>query len=342
MSDPATAETPTQTSHEQDGKVLTGIGDPSPALLEHIDRRAETADAPTPAQADAAPAAPIPAEPQQTRGRQRFSDLTKERDAARAETTAERTKRETLEREVTDLRARVQQASTPQQAAQAQTQLTQAEHRQTAQPVNGQRFQFPSYDDAVQQYPQLTYDEWSDAKLDAHANWREQQLAGTIEQRIQAGIQADRQQRTQAETHQAITAKGRAVYKDYDAAISAGPGAAIPLAMDQQEAVARCQAILRHPRSEHLQYAIASNADLARRMQQATPYEFGALLAEIAPEQVSRPAALSSAPAPFQPVGTGSATAIPSASDVVSRGGHDFDKSGWRERRDRELGRKRA
>ncbi len=263
----------------------------------------------------------------QTRGRQRFSDLTKERDAAKAETVTERTKREGLEREVTELRARVQQAATPQQAAQAQQQLTQAEHRQAAQPAQG--FQFPTYETAIEQYPTLTYTEWDNARLEAFSQWHSAQL--NVDERVQRALQADRSTRSLLDVKERAIAKGRDAYTDFDAVWASGPGAGIIQHPDQ------VLAIINHPQSEHLQYAILRDGNLARRLAAMSPIEFGMTLAQLAPQpQAARPA-YGAPPAPYTPVGSGSSTQPVPLSELTKKG-FDFDKSGYREKRAAERG----
>lgn len=341
MNEPAPVDAHAQVSVESDGKILTGQGEPSDALTAHIDRRESdeppASGAVTDSQPTAAPG-PVaaPAEPQ-TRGQKRFSELTKERDAATAREKAAVEKATAIEREVTELRAKVQQASTPQQAAQAQQQLTQAENKQQAQPVNGQRFSFPAYEAAIEQYPDLTYDQWQDAKLEAFGQWKDAQF----DARIQARFDSERTSRTIVETAQATHAKGRAVYKDFDTMLAQGPGSQVPLGRDYQEAMDRAQMILRHPRTEHLQYAILKDGDLARKLQQASPMEFGMLVAEIAAPAPAAAPAHPAPPAPFQPVGSGSSTTATPSSELAKRG-FDFDSSGYREKRAAERGLRRA
>ncbi len=339
MSEAVTADT--QVSFENDGKVLTGIGAPSEALTAHMDRLppddtpAKESGTGAAAGGDAPAAAPEPSTPQQTRGQKRFSELTHERDTARAETTTERTKREAIEKEVVELRAKVQQAATPQQAAQAQQQLTRAEDRQQAQPVNGQRFAFPAYETAIEQYPDLTYDQWQDAKLEAFGQWKDAQF----DARIQARFDNERTTRSLNDHADSVWAKGRSVYKDFDQMRSSGPGAPVHLGKTDHETMERNAYVLNHPRAEHIAYAILKDGDLARRLQQASALQFGSMIAEIAPQAApaSTPAQ-ATPPVPYQPVGSGSSTATATLEDTVKRGGYEFDKSGYREMRARQRG----
>lgn len=325
-----------QVSHEQDGRILSGMGVSQEALAETMDRhtpestetsRLGTAVAPA---ADAQTDSVTPAsEPPLTRGRQRFSDLTKERDSAKAETATERTKREGLEREIADLRTQLQRPQSPQQAADTQQQLQQATQQQAAQ-----RFTFPSFESFAEQHPTASYDDWQDAKDDARYAWRKANDPDlNIDQRVGQFIDRDRTQRSFVETVSASHAKGRSAYKDFDAMLSGGPGALIPLGPAPHIAVPRAQYVINHPQSEHLQYAILKDGDLARRLQAASDLDFGAILASLVQPAAPVRTQAFTPTAPYQPVGSGSGTVTPSSADIAQRGGQDYDKSGYREKR---------
>lgn len=325
----------TQVSHSQDGRTLSGVGVEAERLEAVMERHA-----PEPAKSalgtEAAPASDgQAAAPAQTRGRQRFSDLTRERDAARDETAKERTQRETLEREVTDLRAKLAQASTPQQAAQAQQQLTQAEQRQAQQP---QRFAFPKYEEFIAQpgNESVDYDSYLDIKADARDQWRESQRP--IQSVVQQALEADRSQRSFMDSVQQAHTKGRAAYKDFDAVLQSGPGASIPLSLDTQANLARLRYVVNHPQTEHIQYAIMKDAALAQALQAASDIDFGIRIASLVPApQAQRQASAPSTSYVFDPVGSGSQTTTPKSSEVI-KGTFDYDKSGYRERRAAERG----
>jgi hypothetical protein len=53
--------------------------------------------------------------------------------------------------------------------------------RAAASPV-GEKFTYPTYDQAVAQNPNLTWDDWSDAKSEARIDWREARARQTYEQ----------------------------------------------------------------------------------------------------------------------------------------------------------------
>lgn len=110
MSEPVNADT--VTSHEQDGRVLSGVGVSVEHLAETMERHAPPEPVAPPNAGEPTPATgtpEAPAAPPQTRGRQRFSDLTRERDEARAETSKERAEREAIAKENAELRARISQ-----------------------------------------------------------------------------------------------------------------------------------------------------------------------------------------------------------------------------------------
>jgi hypothetical protein len=111
----------------------------------------------------------------------------------------------------------------------------------------------------------------------------------------------------------------------------------VPLGPTPQEAVQRATFIIQHPQSEHLQYAIMRDGALATKLQQADPFTFGIEIAKLAAAhetngQESR-TQQAPPPAPYVPVSGGSATTQPSPAEMVKKGGHDFDSSGWREKR---------
>jgi hypothetical protein len=96
------------------------------------------------------------------------------------------------------------------------------------------------------------------------------------------------------------------------------------------------------PNAEHIEYAIAKDADLARRLAKATDVEFGMIVSQLAPASaVASPASTArtespTVPKPYQPVGSGSSTTVIPSSALTQKAGHDFDKSGYREQRAKE------
>lgn len=328
-----------QTSVERDGRVLSGMGVSEDRLHAVMDRDAtpeapaETplgnagTPAPAPATAEAA-ATPAPVDEKPSRGRQRFSDLTREREEARAETARLRTEFETATRERDELRARL--AAPPAAVAQPQPPAAPAQPQYTRPE--------PTEDDIGTKY--ATYPEFTRDQARWVLEQEQQSFDARIEQRIYAAQQQQRFQQTALQAQE----RGRKAYADFDQQLAKGPGSQVPLGRFPQEAVERAQFVISHPHSEHLQYAILRDGALAARLQQMDPYSFGLALAALVPTQGSGASPASPAlpvatpPAPFQPVGSGSTTTTPSSADLAKRGSFDFDKSGYREKRAAERG----
>jgi hypothetical protein len=101
--------------------------------------------------------------------------------------------------------------------------------------------------------------------------------------------------------------------------------------------------ILSLPNAHHVAYALAKDPALYQKAVTANPIEFGQLIAAVAPpSSVASPASTGRVgsvppPAPYQPVGSGSKTTAPTSAEAT-KGGYDFDKSGYRERRAAERG----
>ena len=251
----------------------------------------------------------------QTRGQRRYSELTHARDEA--------TKRaEAAERRAAELEARFSNgngagAGRTEPAPSSSTQQAVEEPKSTRPE--------PSEDEIGTKYK--TYAEFTRDQ----ARWVNEQEQANIDARIRAGIEADRASRGFNDLVEKVISRGREAYPDFDAVRTSGPGAVVPMPRD------RIEAIFVHPASEHLQYVIAKDAALAQRLANCHPYEFGAELARLTPTgsgaSPASPAvsATTTAPAPYQPVGSGSKTAAPSSAQLIK--GFDFDKSGYRERR---------
>jgi len=309
-------ETSTHVSAEQDGRVLSGAADSgatSEALQEVMDRHApepETAPA-----TEATPATPTATEPvKESRGRQRFTDLTREREEARAEAATAKAEREAIARERDELKARLSQ---PQQPPREPERPVAPVYTRPEPDVNEVGTKYETYE-------QFTRDQ---------ALWVHEQQAQSFDGRIQQALERDRYQRTFNDTIEKTRAKGRETYADFNVHALNGPGAQVPMSGD------RLEAIIHHPQSEHLQYAIGKDAALAQRLATVGPIEFGIELAKLVPASngTSHTAPTFTAPAPMQPVGTGSRTTVTPATELAGKG-FDFDKSGYRQRRAQERG----
>lgn len=321
-------------SHEQDGRILSGVGVSADDLAATMERHAPPES--EPAAADPAPAvdgAPPAADEPQTRGRKRFADLTFQAKEAERKASAAEERARLIEQERDDLKARYEQRQ-PQEPQRQQP---------TAQPQPAQGFQFPTYEEAVEQYPNLSYDEWRRQELFAFSAWDKQ--TNDIDARIRSSIEADRASRSFLETVERTRTKGREVYKDFDAVQKNGPGASIPLGPDLATAQARATYVIQHPQSEHLQYAIMKDGQLAQSLSRLSDIDFGMAIARIAPNGSSAqsPASLAvsgsaTPPAPFTPVGSGSSTTVLPSAELARKGGSDYDRSGYREKRAAERG----
>jgi len=310
-------ETSTHVSAEQDGRVLSGAADSgatTEALQEVMDRHApepETAPA-----TEATPATPIATEPvKETRGRQRFSELTEQRKAAETRAEAAEREREAIARERDELKARLAQ---PPQPAREPERPAAPVYTRPEPDVNEVGTKYETYE-------QFTRDQ---------ALWVHEQQAQAFDGRIQQALERDRYQRTFTDTVERTRAKGRETYADFNVHALNGPGAQVPMSGD------RLEAIIHHPQSEHLQYAIGKDAALAQRLATVGPIEFGIELAKLVPASTGNGHAQAQtfhAPAPMQPVGSGSRTTVTPSADLAGKG-FDFDKSGYRQRRAQERG----
>lgn len=322
-------------SVEQDGRILSGVGVSADDLSATMDRHAPDSapDVPTPAPTDGAP--PVEGDQPQTRGRKRFADLTFQAKEAERKAIAAEERARLYEKEVTELKAQFHQRQQP--AAQPEP------HRPQAAPQQAQGFTFPTYEEALDQNPSLLYDDWRRAEMRAFVEFDKQSL--DIDARIRQSIEADRASRSFQDTVERSRAKGREVYKDFDAVLTSGPGSQVPLGATLDSAMARANYVISHPQSEHLQYAILKDGTLAQSLQRMSDIDFGMAIARIAPNGSSahNPASLAvsgsaTPPAPFTPVGSGSSTTVLPSAELARRGGSNYDVSGYREKRAAERG----
>lgn len=229
----------------------------------------------------------------------RIAELTKnwrtteaERDAAKSEAAALKAERETLARERDELRARLEKPSAP--AA-------------TEPQKPADKFAFPTYEKFLDTNPNASYDEWEIERLHAFGEWKDSRA--DINGRIRQTIDAERHARTVDETVASARERGRAAYPDFDEVMKSGPGATVPLGATDEQGGRRCLMIFTHPQSEHLQYAIMKDGELAKRLGALDDISFGMELATLVAQQRStdRPptrtaaAVTGSAPAPSRP-----------------------------------------
>lgn len=310
----------TVVSHEQDGRVLSGVGSTPEALQEVMDRHSpEPAEesAPVPSPAPGTPATdPIP---KRTKGQARFVELKALAEQAEQKAAA-------AEQRAKDLEAKLNQpplqppSQQPGPVPQSQPPQTLRAEMQPTRPE-------PSEDEIGTKY--ATYSAFT--KDQALWVWEQQQ--SQMDARIRQGIETERTARQQldhvAETH----VKGRAAYADFDQVLQSGPGGQVQMPMD------RLHAIYQLPNSEHAQYVIMRDEALAKKLATVDPITFGMELAKLTPANGSAsPApAVSAAPAPFVPVGTGGKTTVTPSAELADKG-FDFDASGYRQKRAAERG----
>lgn len=325
-------------SVEQDGRILSGVGVSTDDLAATMERHApaepDQPAEPSPQQEAGVPPPDGERRNPETRGRKRFADLTYAAKEAERKAIAAEERARVYEKEVAELKARFEQRQAPTPQEQPRPQAPAAQQ--------AQGFSFPTYEEALEQNPNLAYDDWRRAEMRAFVEWDKKTL--DIDARIRQSIEADRASRTFLDTVERTRAKGREVYKDFDAVLTSGPGSQIPLGPDPQSAMARANYVIGHPQSEHLQYAILKDGQLAQSLQRMSDIDFGMAIARIAPNGSSAPPASlavsgsATPPAPFQPVGSGSSTTVLPSAELAKKGGFDYDKSGYREKRAAERG----
>lgn len=311
-----------QVSAEIDGRVLTGVGTTVEALEKTLERHSVEEPAPT---NSAEPAAEEP--PKKVRGRERFSELTAERDAAREEAA-------TAKREAEELKAKLAQPPTKESGN-----GTTAPSAPVAAAPETTR-QKPTEDEIGTKYK--TYGAFAEDLADYLF---EQKIAKLdLDARVRSTLDADRSR--QALDHRVGEMRERATkrYPDFNEVLDKGPGAEVDLSPDENTAKARMMAILNLPEPEHILYALGRDAAETARLAKLSDVEFGLALARYAPADasVASPASTGArvtvAPPPYQPVGGGSKTTVLPSAELPKRSGYDFDKSGYREKRAAERG----
>lgn len=295
---------------EQGGRTLSGTsGVSSDRLAETMDRRAPADEATPPVSAAEPEKQPIPADtqPKQSRGQARFAELAHQRKEAEAE-------RDKIRQEFEDYKARASQApatpSAPPPVAATPAGPVPGDTGQSSRPE-------PSEDEVGTKYQ--TYG----AFVQDHGKWVVEQQQAALPQLIQQSISASQQQQA-FQTHvESTRAKGRAVYKDFDAMLQSGPGTFVNMPPGA------IHAIYQLPNTEHVQYAIMKDGALAQKLASLAardPYAFGLELALIAPAtpavSTASTGTVGSAtpPPPMQPVGSGSKTTNLSSADHARAG----------------------
>lgn len=300
MADPAATVIPGQEGIElSNGVTLTGIGGDADALREQFEERLEERQ---PAPKTPATAATEPAK--ETRGRQRYSDLTRERDDALAKVTAAEARTKELEAQIAAPAKTV--TETPRVAAVAAV---------VDQPTRPK----PTESQVGTTYPE--YADFVEDLADWKAEQREVKLRRDLAAESVARIEADRSARTVADrVKDVIFPAGRVQYADFDAVLKA---TSKPVPYPVQEA------ILKLANPEHAIYVLAKDDAKIDGLVQimADPLALGIAVAQLMPrEPVASPA--STAPvvrttnvsAPIQPVGAGTRTTKPTLQELADAG----------------------
>lgn len=325
-----------QVSHEVNGRTLSGMG-ASPEQLESVMERhapeptegapAGTAAPPSPAEGDAASVAPAP--DKLTRGRQRFADLTAERDAAKAEAAAAKTEREALARERDELKARV--GAPP------------ATERPAAAPPKPASEKFPAFEIWLEkpENAEKDWNDYTDARV-AH-NYAALRAAERAEE---SAVSAEQTQREQWKTYSDGFAAMRAEAPDFDTVLGAiGP---TDVSKVVEQAVIAVGARAAYYLGKHLDELRALTAETVGVSPDSPA--FGATVAAtkrylqtlVTPRPaVPARAAAAPPPAPYTAVNGNSVTTATPSSELAGKG-FDFDKSGYREKRaaERKAGRR--
>ncbi len=295
-------------SVERDGRILSGgpgsdveamesaleSASPAPATA---DRSGEARDAPAAAETE-----PLPAKP--SRGAKRFDQLTGEREQARREAQDATQRALQLEERLKALETRQSPSEpTPRPAAPAGR----------AKPLEAEvGVKYPTYADFVEDL----------------SDWKAEQRISQLDfdARIRQSIEADRASRSLADRWQQTTASARQVYADFDAVVSTGPGANIPLASDPKVADERVMMLVNTPGGEHVIYQLAKNAAETQRLARLSDRDFGFAVARLLPAEASVASPASTglpravvAPPPYQPVGAGGKTTASTLDETTKR-----------------------
>lgn len=348
------------------GRVLTGVGVSAESLQATIDSRspdadpqadgpAEGATTPTGEDGHQAAAAAQPTTPRDDTGKftkpsradKRIQQLAGQRDTEKA-------RADKLAAELAEFKQKVESFESARRAPQppAQTPPSTAAPTETA----GLPSAGPSASGGVPGEPNFeqdyeaaigtkysSYGQAVQAFQRDHIAWTLSNI--NLDAQIRGRIEADRASRAQQDAIAQSATEARQAYQDFDAVLGSDVAQANIWTAD------KLQAIASHPQSGHVRYHLAKNPQIAWQLSQAHhPQQFGYLLgqflASVLPSSapaVASPASTASrvqfAPPPMQPVGSGARTTVPPSSDLVK--GHDFDSSGYRERRAAERGMRR-
>ncbi len=280
-------------SVEQNGRVLTGgPGTSMEALEQAIERTA-----PEPTTEAETKATPASDEPKATRGRERFSELTHQREEANKRAHEANERAIALADRLERLEKQTAQAGKQEPPEASQPPPVSAPSVSTS----GK----PSEDEVGTTYK--TYGEYVEALTD----WKSEQREAAVAQQREHTARGERWNQTR-ET-------ARVQYPDFDQMIASGPGADIDIGAQ------RMQYLLDTPGGEHVIYRLAKDADAARRVAGMSDFDFGILFKGLVPSEqpAAPPQRASKAPAPYVPVNGGGRTAAKSSADAAKAGNFD-------------------
>lgn len=332
---PETAPTESPVSVEtDDGRILTGMGVSPESLAETMEAREPVSgekDEKTP------PEKPNPtgaAEPSSldrnedgtfklSRGAKRFAAMKAEQQRIEEARQAAEQKAAELEKQLAEYR-QAKQAPEPQKAEKAE--------KPAPTEFNEPEPQIEQFADQADPYAawNRALARW-DRRKEA---WEDAQKGADLDTKIAQRFQEVYAQGQYIEQINKVAAEGAQKYQDWQAVVQ-HPDVANVIFPDDTY-----RAIVTAPNAAELVYTLAKDPPLARKVaSEKDPFRLGVLLGSIRSSQpaVARPASTgaavaSSAPPPYQPVGSGSKTTSPSLSDIADHG-DDYDSSGYRERR---------
>ncbi len=297
-------------SVEQNGRVLTGGPGASLEVLEQaVERTAPEHDATEKTSQAASDSKP-------TRGQARFSELTKEREAAKQAAKDANDRAVALEARLKAVEERTAQTGTPgPDGSQSRADAATSSHQEAASSTSRPK---PSEEEVG-----TTYKTYGDYVEDL-TEWKAEQREHRSNQ--------ERAHASRVEKWTAERTTAAALYPDFDAMLKTGPGADIDLSPDPEKAVARVQMLMEIPGGAHVVYKLAKDATEAARLATLDDRAFGFAVARLLPPESNgaHPASpqtprASKAPQPYQPVQGGGKTTAATSAEIAAKGG-GFDE----------------
>ena len=333
------ADTQTPPAAEQhdielpNGVVLSGMGGEPEELRIQFEERADERNG-TPPPADEKPADTAASEPatKPLRGQARYNALTREKED-------EKRRADAAEARAKELEAKLAAAGEPKPVVPAREEPkppVAAAPTVRAKPTEAEvGTKYPTYADYIEDLA-----DWkAEQRITTERAALIKELSESFDARSTARIEAERATRSRGDRASEAMTRGRTVYSDFDAVLETVNDILLPPAYQD--------AILSVPHAEHVMYALAKDrAQLESFLKIQNGVELGLTLAKYIPSAaVASPASTApvvrstNAPPPVQPVGASARTTSVSSAELADHG-DDFDASGYREKRARELGRK--